>query len=80
MAQLSPEHNDVPNDAEAEKIIRKSTRTSVIIRQAERDAIRAALQATMKVRCHDENEIWFTWKRRQFFAYVSKLRCQKNES
>ncbi|CAA0814376.1 SWR1 complex subunit 2 [Striga hermonthica] len=46
--QLSPEHHDVTNDAEAEKIVRKSTRTSVIIRQAERDAIRAALQATMK--------------------------------
>ncbi|KAI3458719.1 hypothetical protein Pfo_015382 [Paulownia fortunei] len=46
--QLTPEHHDVPDDAEAEKIVRKSTRTSVIIRQAERDAIRAALQATMK--------------------------------
>lgn len=43
------EHHDVPDDAEAEKVVRKSTRTSVIIRQAERDAIRAALQATMKV-------------------------------
>lgn len=42
------EHHDVPDDAEAEKSVRKSTRTSVIIRQAERDAIRAALQATMK--------------------------------
>ncbi|KAL0321942.1 UNVERIFIED_CONTAM: SWR1 complex subunit [Sesamum calycinum] len=42
------EQNDVPDDAEVEKIVRKSTRTSVIIRQAERDAIRAALQATMK--------------------------------
>ncbi|GER51194.1 vacuolar protein sorting protein 72 [Striga asiatica] len=46
--QLSPEHHDDTNDAEAEKTVRKSTRTSVIIRQAERDAIRAALQATMK--------------------------------
>lgn len=44
-----PEHNEVPDDLEAERIIRKSTRTSVIVRQAERDAIRAALQATMKV-------------------------------
>ncbi|KAH6826501.1 DNA binding protein SWC2 [Perilla frutescens var. hirtella] len=42
------EHHDVPDDAETEKSVRKSTRTSVIIRQAERDAIRAALQATMK--------------------------------
>ncbi|EPS68629.1 hypothetical protein M569_06139 [Genlisea aurea] len=42
------EHHDVPDDAEVEKTVRKSTRTSVIIRQAERDAIRAALQATMK--------------------------------
>ncbi|KAL8241523.1 hypothetical protein R6Q59_014877 [Mikania micrantha] len=42
------EDNDVPDDMEVEKITRKSTRTSVIVRQAERDAIRAALQATMK--------------------------------
>lgn len=44
-----PENHDVPDDAEGERIIRKSTRTVVIVRQAERDAIRAALQATMKV-------------------------------
>ncbi|XWS20682.1 hypothetical protein CRYUN_Cryun31cG0124000 [Craigia yunnanensis] len=44
----SPQHHDTPDDAEGERIIRKSTRTSVIVRQAERDAIRAALQATMK--------------------------------
>lgn len=42
-----PEHHDGPDDTE-EKIVRKSMRTSVIVRQAERDAIRAALQATMK--------------------------------
>ncbi|KAK4256411.1 hypothetical protein QN277_009281 [Acacia crassicarpa] len=41
------EHHDVPDEA-GERMIRKSTRTSVIVRQAERDAIRAALQATMK--------------------------------
>ncbi|KAE9601009.1 hypothetical protein Lal_00008093 [Lupinus albus] len=41
------EQQDVPDDTE-ERIVRKSTRTSVIVRQAERDAIRAALQATMK--------------------------------
>ncbi|EYU19873.1 hypothetical protein ABFS82_06G079900 [Erythranthe guttata] len=47
--KLTPlEHHDVPDDAEGEKSVRKSTRTSVVIRQAERDAIRAALQATMK--------------------------------
>lgn len=43
-----PEDHDVPEDIEVEKTVRKSTRTSVIVRQAERDAIRAALQATMK--------------------------------
>ncbi|KAG2699154.1 hypothetical protein I3760_07G179500 [Carya illinoinensis] len=43
----SPEHHDVPDD-NGERTVRKSTRTSVIVRQAERDAIRAALQATMK--------------------------------
>ncbi|RVX01700.1 SWR1 complex subunit 2 [Vitis vinifera] len=43
-----PENNEVPDDLEVERIVRKSTRTSVIVRQAERDAIRAALQATMK--------------------------------
>lgn len=49
-AEQSPakEHHDAPDDA-GERMIRKSTRTSVIVRQAERDAIRAALQATMKV-------------------------------
>lgn len=44
-----PEHHDMPDDVEEERMIRKSTRTSVIVRQAERDAIRAALEATMKV-------------------------------
>ncbi|KAL5767394.1 hypothetical protein ACOSQ2_014177 [Xanthoceras sorbifolium] len=43
-----PENHDVPDDPEGERIVRKSTRTAVIVRQAERDAIRAALQATMK--------------------------------
>lgn len=43
-----PEHHEAPDDVDVEKIVRKSTRTSVIVRQAERDAIRAALQATMK--------------------------------
>ena len=47
----SREHHDGPDDNEGERTIRKSTRTSVIVRQAERDAIRAALQATMKVSC-----------------------------
>lgn len=42
------EDHEVPDDTEVEKTTRKSTRTSVIVRQAERDAIRAALQATMK--------------------------------
>ncbi|KAK6263543.1 hypothetical protein SCA6_018977 [Theobroma cacao] len=50
----SPQHHDAPDDAEGERIIRKSTRTSVIVRQAERDAIRAALQATMKAIVTDE--------------------------
>ncbi|ESR41754.1 hypothetical protein CICLE_v10012044mg [Citrus x clementina] len=45
---ILPENHDVPNDVEGERIIRKSTRTAVVVRQAERDAIRAALQATMK--------------------------------
>ncbi|KAL2549113.1 SWR1 complex subunit 2 [Forsythia ovata] len=49
LEQSTPsEHHDVPDDVEGERIIRKSTRTAVIVRQAERDAIRAALQATMK--------------------------------
>ncbi|KAK3020289.1 hypothetical protein RJ639_045838 [Escallonia herrerae] len=43
-----PERQDMPDDVEVERIVRKSTRTSVVVRQAERDAIRAALQATMK--------------------------------
>ncbi|KAJ9185500.1 hypothetical protein P3X46_005130 [Hevea brasiliensis] len=44
----APEQHDTPDDGEVERIVRKSTRTSVIVRQAERDAIRAALQATIK--------------------------------
>lgn len=42
------EHHDGPEDVEVERTIRKSTRTAVIVKQAERDAIRAALQATIK--------------------------------
>ncbi|XP_076885932.1 SWR1 complex subunit 2-like [Bidens hawaiensis] len=42
------EDNEMPDDTEVEKTTRKSTRTSVVVRQAERDAIRAVLQATMK--------------------------------
>lgn len=45
---IQPEHHDAPDDGEGERTVRKSTRTSVIVRQAERDAIRAATQATMK--------------------------------
>lgn len=44
-----PKHHDAADDTEGERTVRKSTRTSVIVRQAERDAIHAALQATMKV-------------------------------
>ncbi|KAL5710578.1 hypothetical protein ACHQM5_021123 [Ranunculus cassubicifolius] len=43
-----PEHHDTQDDLEGERTVRKSTRTSVIVRQAEREAIRAAVQATMK--------------------------------
>ncbi|CAO2210458.1 unnamed protein product [Urochloa humidicola] len=39
---------DVPDEVETEKTIRKSTRTSVIVRQAEREAIRAEKEATAK--------------------------------
>ncbi|KAL2343576.1 hypothetical protein Fmac_004861 [Flemingia macrophylla] len=42
--KVAEEHHDETG----ERMIRKSTRTSVIVRQAERDAIRAALQATTK--------------------------------
>ncbi|KAG0495361.1 hypothetical protein HPP92_000051 [Vanilla planifolia] len=42
------ENHDVVDETEGERTVRKSTRTLVIVRQAERDAIRAALQATMK--------------------------------
>lgn len=44
-----PEQQDGPDDTEVEKTVRKSTRTAVMVRQAERDAIKAALQATMRV-------------------------------
>ncbi|CAI9759856.1 unnamed protein product [Fraxinus pennsylvanica] len=55
LEQSTPsEHHDVHDDVEAERIIRKSTRTAVIVRQAERDAICAALQAMMKVLAREE--------------------------
>ncbi|KAL6658687.1 hypothetical protein ACP70R_002727 [Stipagrostis hirtigluma subsp. patula] len=38
----------VPDELETEKTIRKSTRTSVMVRQAEREAIRAEKEATAK--------------------------------
>ncbi|KAM3211671.1 hypothetical protein ACQJBY_065042 [Aegilops geniculata] len=44
----SSKQSDVPDEWESEKTIRKSTRTSVIVRQAEREAIRAEKQATAK--------------------------------
>ncbi|KAF3771907.1 SWR1 complex subunit 2 [Nymphaea thermarum] len=44
---VQPEQQDAPDDG-TERVVRKSTRTLVIVRQAEREAIRAALQATMK--------------------------------
>lgn len=48
--QSAEQQHDAPEDGgEGERIVRKSTRTAVINRQAERDAIRAALQATMRV-------------------------------
>lgn len=43
------EHQGNADDLEGERTVRKSTRTLVIVRQAERDAIKAALQASMKV-------------------------------
>ncbi|XP_062192439.1 SWR1 complex subunit 2-like [Phragmites australis] len=39
---------DVPDEFENEKTIRKSTRTSVIVRQAEREAMRAEKEAIVK--------------------------------
>ncbi|CAH2059015.1 unnamed protein product [Thlaspi arvense] len=42
------ENEALGEEMESEKVIRKSTRTSVIVRQAERDALRAAIQATTK--------------------------------
>nr|CAC20594.1 stress responsive gene 6 protein, Srg6 [Hordeum vulgare subsp. vulgare]CAC20595.1 stress responsive gene 6, Srg6 [Hordeum vulgare subsp. vulgare] len=44
----SSKQSDVPDEWESEKTIRKSTRTAVIVRQAEREAIRAEKQATAK--------------------------------
>ncbi|XP_037460967.1 SWR1 complex subunit 2-like [Triticum dicoccoides] len=44
----SSKQSDVPDEWESEKTIRKSTRTSVIVRQAEREAIRAEKKATAK--------------------------------
>uniref|UniRef100_A0A0D9X3E0 Vps72/YL1 C-terminal domain-containing protein n=1 Tax=Leersia perrieri TaxID=77586 RepID=A0A0D9X3E0_9ORYZ len=46
--QRPSNQTDIPDELETEKTIRKSTRTSVIVRQAEREAIRAEKEATMK--------------------------------
>ncbi|XP_010516899.1 PREDICTED: SWR1 complex subunit 2 isoform X1 [Camelina sativa] len=46
--QDEKDENEAQEDMEGEKVIRKSTRTSVVVRQAERDALRAAIQATTK--------------------------------
>ena len=43
---------DVPDELEAEKTIRKSTRTSVIVRQTEREAISAEKEATARYTCN----------------------------
>lgn len=43
-----PEHHETRDDLEGERTVRKSTRTSVIVRQAEREAIHAALLATAR--------------------------------
>lgn len=59
-----PEPQEAPDGAQGDRIVRKSTRTSVIVRQAERDAIRAALQATMKVsfNSHGHSHCQADWK------------------
>jgi vacuolar protein sorting-associated protein 72 len=44
--------SDFPDDLEFEKTTRKSTRTAVVVRQAEREAIRAEKQATARVCIH----------------------------
>ncbi|XP_056692663.1 SWR1 complex subunit 2 isoform X2 [Spinacia oleracea] len=44
----TPDHHEEGDEVEGEKSVRKSTRTAVVVRQAEREAIRAALQATTK--------------------------------
>jgi hypothetical protein len=36
-------------DGDGERTVRKSTRTAVIVKQAEREALRVALQATPRV-------------------------------
>lgn len=41
-------HQETAGDPEGERTVRKSTRTAVIVRQAERDALRAALQSSIK--------------------------------
>lgn len=51
------EHHDTHDDTEAERTLRKSTRTAVVVKQAEREAIRAAMQATTKVWCLHNNDI-----------------------
>ena len=47
---ISQEVHDFMEDPESEKTVRKSTRTAVVVRQAEREALRAAMHvSTIKV-------------------------------
>lgn len=49
-AILQEEVHDFMEDPESEKTVRKSTRTAVVVRQAEREALRAAMHvSTIKV-------------------------------
>lgn len=65
-----PKQKDII-DVEGERTIRKSTRTAVIVRQAERDALRAALQSSIKVCRHS--------KLLNRDLYIRKLRLNKKE-
>lgn len=76
-AATPPEHQDATDELESERTVRKSSRTSVILRQAERDAIRAALQATMKV-CFSFDHICLHWIL-QFLSLVGRENNVENK-
>lgn len=71
----TPDQLGATDEVEEEKTVRKSTRTAVIVRQAEREAIRAAMQATTKVSLYTDVFLAIAFCRNDVFLLVTDLNC-----